>query len=203
MRSLLVAALLLLAGSPVDDAVAAFKAGEYGKAAEAAAAVKAEDPLYPRAQYIVGEARLALGEAAAAEKAFRAGLEKKADSGPLLTGLGRALTAAGSHEEAARTLEKAVKADPKDPVAHRAMGESLLARGKSAEARKALETSFKLDPKDPLTCRSLVELLVKQEDLDPAEAYAAKCKATDPRSAMGDFLQAIVLDRRGRGKDAI
>jgi tetratricopeptide (TPR) repeat protein len=203
--SLLLIAALLLAGdpTPVDDALAAFKGGEYGKAAEAAEKVKADDPLYPRARYLLGESRLALGDAAAAEKAFREGLEKKGESGPLLAGLGRALTAAGKPSEAAAPLEKALKADPKDPVAHRAMGECLAAQGKGPEARKSLETAFRLDPKDPLTCRALVEVLVKQDDLDAAEAYAGKVRAADPKGAMGEFLRGVVLDKRKKGKDAI
>ena len=203
MRSLLLVAALLLLGDPVDDALAAFKAGEYAKSAEIAEAVKPEDPAFPKSRYLLGEARLAAGDAAAAEKAFRAGLEKKADSAPLLTGLGRALAAAGKGEDALKEFQKAIKIDPKDAVAHRSLGECLAGMGKAPEARKSLEAAFKIDAKDPLTCRALVELLVKQDDLDAAEAYAAKARAADPKGAMGDFLQAVVLDKRKKGKEAI
>jgi len=203
LAALLLAPALALAADPVEEALASFKAGEYAKAAETAGAVKAEDPLYPKAQYLVGESQLALGDAALAEKAFRAGLEKKPESCPLLTGLGRALTVSGSKDDALKALQHALKVDAKDPAAHRAMGECLAAQGKGPDARKELEAAFKLDAKDPLTCRSLVELLVKQDDLDAAEAYAGKCKAADPKSAMGDFLQGVVLDKRKKGKEAI
>ena len=203
MRPLLVLALLLFAGEPVDDAMAAFKEGEYAKAAEAAEKVQADDPLYAKARYLLGESRLALGDAAAAEAAFRAGLGKKPESGPLLTGLGRALTATGAHEEAMKALEKAVKIDAKDPAARRAVGECLAAQGKGPEARKALEAAFNLDPKDPLTCRALVEILVRQDDLDGAEKYAAAMKAADPGGAMADFLRGVVLDKRKKGREAI
>jgi tetratricopeptide (TPR) repeat protein len=215
MKSLLVVPVLLLAAglaraggdstpaSSLDPAMAAFKEGDYAKAADAAAKVPAEDPLYPKAQYVLGESRLAQGDAEAAEKAFRAGLEKKPESGPLLTGLGRALTARGSNDEAMKSLQKALKIDAKDAVVHRALGECLAAQGKGPEARKELEQAVKLDPKDPLAARALVEHLVKANELDAAGKAAEACKASDPKGAMGDFLRGLVLDRSNKGKDAI
>jgi len=216
MRRLLpVPALLLAAGlafagdsvpsgpNPVDAAMAAFKEGDYAKAAEAVAKVGAEDPLFPKAQYVLGEARLAQGDAEAAEKAFRAGLDRKADSVPLLAGLGRAQTARGAHEEAMKNLQKAAKLDAKDAVVHRALGECLAAQGKAPEARKELEQAVKLEPKDPLAARSLVEHLLRQNDLDGAARAAEVHRASEPRGAMGDFLRGLVLDRSKKGKDAI
>src|SRR5258706_9763113 len=205
---LLLAAGLARAGdsapaASLDPAVAAFKEGDYAKAADAAAKVPAEDPLYPKAQYLLGECRLAQGDALEAEKAFRAGLEKKPESAPLLTGFGRALTARGAPDEGMKELQKALKIDPKDPVVHRALGECLAAQGKAADARKELEEAVKLDPKDPLTARSLVEALVKANDLAAAGKAADAHKAADPKGAMGDFLRGLVADRSNKGKDAI
>jgi tetratricopeptide (TPR) repeat protein len=202
---LAIPASLALAGdpSPVDEAMEAFKAGEYEKAAETAGKVAADDPLYPKAQYLVGESLLARGDAAGAEKAFRAGLEKKAESGPLLAGLGRALTAKGEPTAAEEPIRKALKIDAKDAVAHRALGECLAARGKTAEARKSLEQALKCDPKDPLAARALVEFLLKQKEPEAAQKYAEAHKAADPKGAMGDFLRALTLDRAGKDKEAI
>jgi len=202
------AALVLLAlparaGDSVADAMKLFEAGEYGKAAEAAEKVPAEDPLHARARYLAGESRLALGEAEAAEAHFRAALEKKPDAVPAQTGLGRALLARGRADEALPVLEKAVKADGKDVGARRALGECLAVKGKGPEARKELEAAQKLDPKDPLTARALAELLLKQGDAEAAGRAAEVHAKADPKSAMGPFLRGLALDRLGKGKEAI
>jgi tetratricopeptide (TPR) repeat protein len=189
--------------SPVDEAFQAYQAGEYAKAAEKAESVPAGDPLYARARYLAGEARLALGEAEPAEKAFRAALEKKPGSAPILAGLGRALTARGSLEEALKVLQEAVKADGKDAGARRSLGEAFAAQGKVPEARKELEAAAKLDPKDPLAARALVEILLRSDDLEAAGRAAEVHARSDPKGAMGDFLRGLVLDRSKKGKDAI
>jgi tetratricopeptide (TPR) repeat protein len=201
--SLLLAAPVALAGGAVDDAMAALKEGEYAKAAEIAEKVAADDADFAKARYVAGESRLALGENEAAEKAFREALDRKPDSVPVLSGLGRTLTAKGAHEEAMKLLNKAVAADGKDATAHRSLGECLAAQGKAAEARKELEQAAKLDPKDALAARALVECLVKAGELKPAARVAEAYRAADPKAAMGDFLRGLVLDRMKEGKDAI
>jgi len=201
--ALLLAAPLARAGGAVDEAMAALRSGEYAKAAEIAEKVGADDADFAKSRYVAGESRLALGETEAAEKAFREALDKKPDSVPVLAGLGRVLTAKGSHEEAMKLLTKAVAADGKDATARRSLGECLAAQGKAAEARKELEQAAKLDPKDGLAARALVECLVKAGELKPAGRAAETYRAADSKAAMGDFLRGLVLDRMKEGRDAI
>jgi tetratricopeptide (TPR) repeat protein len=201
--ALLLLALPALAGDAVETAMKHFEAGEYAKAAEAAEKVPPEDALFARARYLAGESRLALGEAEAAEAHFRAALEKKPDSIPVQTGVGRALLAAGKADEALPILEKAAKADGKDAVARRSLGECLAAKGRAAEARKELEQAQKIDPRDPLAARALAELLLKQGEAEAAGRAAEVHAKADPKSAMGPFLRGLALDRLGKGKDAI
>ncbi len=189
--------------SSVEQAMKAFQAGEYAKAVKAGNEVGAEDPLYARAQYIVGEGWLAFGDPDQAERSFRRALEKKPESAPLLGGLGRALLAKGSHAEAEGPLRAAIKIDAKDAMSRRALGECLAAQGKAADARKELELAVKADPKDPLSARAMVEFLVKQVDLDTAAKYAEMQVQADPKGAMGYFLRGLVLDRQKKDKDAI
>ena len=206
--SLLLAAVLLApAESPVEAALRHFEAGEYAKAVEAAEKVPAGDADFAKSRYRCGEARLALGEAEAAGKEFRAGLEAKPESGPLRSGLGRSLLAMAKFEEAEEALRKAVKIDPKDPASHRALGECILLRKRDGnafpEARKELELAAKLDPKDPLSARSLVEALLRNGETEPAGRAAEVHAKSVPKGAMGPFLRGLVLDRDGRSKDAI
>ncbi len=215
LRRLLVPALLLAAASatraqeaktepsPVDQAMEDFKAGEYAKVVAALEDLPAEDPRYPKAQYLVGESWLALGDGEVAEQVFRGLLAKKPDSSPLLAGVGRALTLQGKPDEAMEFLKKAVKADPKDAAARRAVGECLAAQNKPAEARKELEAAVRLDPKDPLTARALVEVCVRAGDTGAAGKAAEALRQADPKSGMGDFLVGLALDRKGDSKGAI
>lgn len=207
---LLAAAVLLLASlpapaedAPLDAALKSFEAGEYAKAAEAAAKVAADDPLYAKSRYLRGESLLALGDPAGAEKEFLAGLERKPESQALQAGLGRALLAEGQHEKALVPLQKAVKSDGKDPVARRALGECLLALQRTAEGRKELEQAVKLDPKDPLAARSLAEFLLRMGEAEAAGRVAEGLAKADPRSAMAPFLRGLALDRQGKSKEAI
>jgi tetratricopeptide (TPR) repeat protein len=202
--------LLAAAGSatageatPLDDALAAFEAGDYAKAAEAAEAVPAEDPESARARYVAGEARLVLGDAAKAEEWFRFVLERKPKAGPALVGLGRALTAQAKHEEAEKRLREAVAADAKDATAHRALGELLTAVDRLDEAKKALQAAQKLAPDDPFTARALVVALVKTDAIGAAEKTAAKLTKAMPKHPMGPFLEALVLEKRGKDDEAI
>ena len=203
--SLLLASAAALAGdpAPVDASLTAFKEGDYAKAAGIAEKVGADDPAYAKARYLLGEARLAAGDASAAEQAFRESLAKKADAVPTLAGLGRALQAKGSHEEALKTVQRAVLLDGKDAGARRALGEVLAAQGKAAEGRKELDQAVKLDPKDPLTARALVELCIKESNLGGALKAAERLVQADDKAPMGYFLRGLVLDKSGMDKEAI
>ena len=197
------AAFALAAGGPLDQAMDAFKQGDYAKTVEIAGAVKMGDAARPRAAYLAGEANLCLQQWDDAEKAFREVLAKKADSVPALVGLGRALTGKGSADDAIATLEKAVKLEGKDVAARRALGEARLAKGDLEKARADLDAAVKLDPKDPLTSRSLVECSLRSEKFDLASKEAERLAKAIPDHPMGHFLRGLCLDRDGKDKDAI
>jgi tetratricopeptide (TPR) repeat protein len=191
------------ADDPLAPALAAYKAGDYAKAAELASAVKTDDPARAKALYLVGEADLALEKWADAATAFQEILDKKADSVPALVGLGRAKVGDGLPDAGIATLEKATKLDAKDAVARRALGEARIAKGDADAGRADLEAAVKLDPRDPLAARSLVEALLKADRADAARKEAERIEKAVPDHPMGHFLAGYVLDRLGRDKDAI
>jgi tetratricopeptide (TPR) repeat protein len=201
--ALAVAAGAALAAGPLDDALAAFKAGEYDKAVEIAGKVPADDPQRAKALYLVGEAELAREGWDAASAAFQSVLDAKKDSVPAMTGLGRAQAGKGDREAAEKTLRRAVELDGKDVAARRALGETLLAAERTDDARKELEAAWKLDGKDPLTARALVEAHLRGGVPDAASKVADAFAKTAPESATAHFLKGLVLDRRGKPEDAI
>ena len=187
----------------LDAAMAHFEAGRFAEAATAAEAVPESDPAYARSRYLLGEASLVLGEAGAAEAAFRAGLEKKAGSGALLLGLGRALHAEEKDTEAVPVLEKAAAADPKSARARAALGTVRVATGKKDEGRKDLAAALKLDPADSEVARAVVEERIGAEDLPGAGRAAAAFAKARKDSPFGPFLGALVDDRAKRVDEAI
>ena len=199
----IISSALALAGGPLDAAMDAYRQGDYAKTVELASAVKADDAARPRAAYLTGEADLALEKWDDAAEAFQEVLGKKADNLPALVGIGRAQTGKGETGDAIKTLEKAVKLDAKDVAARRALGEARLAAGDAEKARADLEAAVKLDPKDVLSSRSLVEADIRGEKFDLATKEADRLTKAVPDQAMGLFLHALVLDRKGEHKDAI
>jgi tetratricopeptide (TPR) repeat protein len=198
-----VASSLAFAGGALDEAMEAFRSGDYAKAAELASSVRAEDAARPKAAYLLGETDLVLQKWDGALVAFREVLAKKSDSLPALVGLGRAQTGKGSADDAIATLEKAVQLDAKDVAARRSLGEARLAKGDLDKAKADLETATKLDPKDPLSARALVEVHVRAEKFDSAAKEADRLAKALPDHPMGPFLRAFVLDRQGKDRDAI
>ena len=191
------------AAGPVDDALAAFKAGEFEKSVEIASQVADGDALHAQALYLVGEAELARGRFAEAATAFEAVLAAKKDSVPALTGLGQAQAGAGEREAAQKTLRRAIQLDAKDAQPRRVLGETLLAAGDDDGAIKELQAAWKLDGKDALTARALVEAHLRKGSVDAASKVATAFSQTAPKSAMAWFLKGLVLDRKGEASDAI
>lgn len=199
----LCAAAAARAAGPVDDAVAAYRAGDFEKAATIASQVPEGDPARAKALYVAGEAGLARKRWDDAARAFEAVLAERKDNVPALTGLGRAQAGRGERDAAEKTLRRACELDAKDALAQRALGEVLLAADRVDEALKALEAAWKLDAKDPLTARSFVEAQLRKGSVDAAARTAAAFASAAPKSAMAWFLKGLVLDRQGETRDAV
>lgn len=200
---LLVAPGARAATDDVDKALAAFKAGEWKKVVEVTAAVPKDSADFGRAQYLCGETWLVLGDAPKAEACFLAVLEKKPNAVPAAVGLGRALTAEDKLDEAEQALQQAVKLDAKDAGAKLALGELHLRAKKAKEAKAELSEAYALDPKNPLVVRGYCDALWAENDNAKATLIAASLSKSQPKSAMGPFLEAIALERDGKDGKAI
>jgi tetratricopeptide (TPR) repeat protein len=211
MRTTLILFLAILAASPalaagerdrLDEAVAAFRDGNAKECLKKLDGIPSDSELRPKADYLAGEAWLSLGEAAKAEKAFRAVLAAKPDAVPARTGLGKALLALDKLPDAVEELKKAVKKDGKDVDARRTLGLALARAGESKDALAALRKAWKQDRKDPLTARALVEFLVREEKLEDAMSIAKAITKARKKEPMGYFLIGLVLDREKKTDEA-
>ena len=192
------------AGGSLDGAIAAFEKADYRAAIDLATKAEAEDDaLAPRARYLAGECHLALGEAEAAEKAFRRVVELRPEAVPAWSGIARALLRQKKTKEAREAATRAVELDAKDAEAQRTLGEAYLAEKNEAAAKKPLEAAYKLDRKDPRTVRALFEYHFRGDRIDKAAAIAQKLSKDVAQHPMGWFLRGVAADRAGDDDEAI
>lgn len=192
-----------VAGDTLDEALAAFRAGEYTRTLELAHSVPTGGEDHPRALFVAGETELLLGDAKAAEASFRGVLAERPEAVPALVGLGRALAMAGRFEPAREALERALAAEPADLAARRSMGELLTATGDLPKARELLLGVFEAEPRDPRSARALVGLLLRMEVAPDAMRVAEDFTVARPKHPMGWFLTGVVQETLGEDEAAI
>jgi tetratricopeptide (TPR) repeat protein len=112
----------------------------YGSAPEA--------PVSPAVQHAYDEARrlMRAGNAAEAERGFRALAQSNPDLGGPHANLGALYRKADKLPEAVAEGEKAVSANPKQPVYFNQLGITYRQNGQFAKAREAYEAAIALDP---------------------------------------------------------
>ncbi|MGH2451682.1 MAG: tetratricopeptide repeat protein, partial [Candidatus Limnocylindria bacterium] len=98
------------------------------------------------------------GDAEAAERSFRAALERWPEQPDALHELGVALLLREAVAEAVAMLERAAALRPDDPAYVADAGYARLRGGDIATARRHLERSRTLAPEDPVTAAYLAEL---------------------------------------------
>ena len=104
------------------------------------------DPQSAPAHYNLGSSLARGGRYAEAESHFRKAL-KVSPNTQTYTGLGILLAQLGRTDEAIANLQAAIKADPKNAVAHQKLGEVLETQGRTDEARGELEMAKSLGGK--------------------------------------------------------
>jgi tetratricopeptide (TPR) repeat protein len=101
----------------------------------------------------------------------------------LLRGLAR--LERGDLEKARDVLERAVRANPSEPLAHLLLAETALRDGHLAAAREEYRRVLILDPHDALAPIGLASVLYSEGSLDEAEAALAEAPLADPHLPEG------------------
>jgi len=198
---LLAAAVCAHAG--LDQAKEKFAAGDFTGALAAADGIPADDADFAKARYLAGEIHLLLGDPEAAERAFRAALEKRPGAEPVLVGLGRALLEREQAPEAVRVLEEAAKAAPESGRAICFLGIARMQESGGRKGRKEVEKGAQMAKDDPEVARASVVAYLRDEDTDDALRAAQRFAKAQPKSPMGPFLVAVVREREKKYDDAI
>jgi len=191
------------AAEQIDSAKDKFAAGDFTGALAAADGIPADDATYAKARYLAGEIHLMLGDAEAAESAFRDALAKKPGAEPALVGLGRALLERDQAAEAIKVLEEAVKAAPGSGRALCFLGIARMRQSDGRKGRKEIEKGALLAKDDPEVARVSVVAYLRDEDTDDARRAALRFQKAQPKSPMGPFLVALVQERDKKYDDAI
>jgi tetratricopeptide (TPR) repeat protein len=195
-------AALAYAGA-IDDAKEKFASGDFKGALGVAEGIAADDADYAKAQYLVGEIGLLLGDPEAAEKGFRAALAKKPGAEPVLTGLGRALLERGQAGEAVKVLEEATKAAPDSGRALCFLGIARMRASEGRKGRKEVEKAAQIAKDDPEVARASVVAYLADQDTEDALRAAQRFAKAQPKSPMGPFLVALVQEREKKYDEAI
>jgi class 3 adenylate cyclase/TolB-like protein/tetratricopeptide (TPR) repeat protein len=118
-------------------------------AEEACARARDRDPDAQEVHEAIGRLRLATGDAAEAESAYRQALAIVPGSPDAMIGLASALAASDRVEDAERSYKQAIAAQPRYGASHVAYGTFLYSRGRNKEAIAAYEQATILMPDNP------------------------------------------------------
>ena len=153
-----------------------------------------------RKQIRKGDAWLEDGRLSAAERAYRAALDKRPGDPRALVGLARALLASGEPEAALVPAQAALADEQRGAAA--VLAQALVAVGRGAEAGPVIDAAVEASPDDTALLALQAESRLARRDLFGARALAAGplAMADDPRERS---LAAWVLSRTGRHDAAV
>ncbi|HEX4606744.1 MAG TPA: tetratricopeptide repeat protein [Urbifossiella sp.] len=172
---------------PVDEAVAAYKAGRYKDAAALAEKAAAADPKDARAAFIAGSAYAQLRDNAAAAKAFSVALERNPKLTEAHDRRGDAFLKLGLFKAAVADFDVFLAAEPKDAADHWRRGIALYYVGRYDDGRKQFDLHRTVNPED-------VENSVWH--------YLCNAKATNLKKAREDLIP-VTKDTRVPMKEVL
>lgn len=149
-----------------------------------------------------GMQALRSGDLAAAESAFRKGLELDRDDETLRYWLGATLYASGDTAAAEREFQEVIKKSPGFANAHFSLGMIALARGQRSAAIEHLRSAVTSDPKLPEARLRLAETLRASGQLQAALPEYEAAVGLDPAIAEAWTGGAQTLIALGRRKEA-
>jgi class 3 adenylate cyclase/TolB-like protein/tetratricopeptide (TPR) repeat protein len=152
-------------------------------AEEACAAARALDSEAQEVHEAIGRLRLATGDTADSEAAFRQALTLVPQSPDILMGLAQALAAGGKTTDADRAFRDAIAAQPSYASAHTAYGTFLFTLGRAQDAVTAYERATVLTPDNPDAFNNLGIAYMLAGDFERASRALAQSLAIEPRRA--------------------
>ena len=150
----------------------------------------------------LGHATLETGDYAGAAGFYRRAHEQNESDFEALLGLGTAMSRLGAHDEAVRTLRKALAVSPGDPDARRELGNALVALGQPSLAIAEFEASF--DKKQDARCLNGIGVALDMmgEQVAAQEQYQAGLRLEPGNASIRNNL-ALSLAVSGKYPDSL
>jgi Flp pilus assembly protein TadD, contains TPR repeats len=158
-----------------------------------------------RAEQLQGETLAASGDYSAAQKHFRAALEKRPDLRGVHHALGELLLESGDYERAEAEFRAEARLTPGSAVTAYKLGVTLLHRGILQEAISELKRSNTLQPGMPETELELGRALHAAGEAEAAEHWLRKAlqhESSGSLAASAHFLLAEIYRKQGRVAEA-
>jgi putative PEP-CTERM system TPR-repeat lipoprotein len=188
---------------PADSVVpelteAMLQQGKFRKVIDEFGATPATTPIAKAAGLTgVGKAQFALGERAAAAKAFAAALAVNARYAPALVGQARLQAVGGNVGEAQSLVDAALAAAPKLGEAWTLKGDLLLAQAKRDEAVAAYREAIEVAPHEVAPRGSLIGLELDEGKQDQAVKDVAAITAIAPNHPETLYFNGLMAYREG------
>jgi len=189
------------AADPFTEAVEAHCRGDLSRADSLYREVLAAHPGHLDAEYLLGTALLQLGRFGEAVERLRAVAAQRGDVPDVHNNLGVTYKALGDWENAARSFQAALKADPRYAQALFNLGAVMEHRGLFADAEKCYRRAMDLHPDDE-TRWKLAATLTEQQKWGDAEAVYRDLPADGDRRLDRAVQLAFVLARQEKLDEA-
>jgi tetratricopeptide (TPR) repeat protein len=185
------------------QALLRMRRGQYSDAARLLEAIVAGEPRDFESWGNLGLCRFAAGDLGGAIEALDRSIALRTDQARFQDKWAEAHVAAGSGEQALRTVLQRAVDNPADPLIRltRARLEDLL--GRPDRAVSALEESLAIDPGFAPALAALAKLHERQNRLDEFAETISRLERTDPAHAELPLLRARLAYRRGELEQAL
>jgi tetratricopeptide (TPR) repeat protein len=158
-----------------------------------------------RKEQLLGEAAAETGKRDAAEKHFRAALEKRADLQGVHLAIGELYLTSGDYANAEREFREELRLTPGAAITHYKLGATLLERGRLEESLAELKLADRLRPEMPETLLELAKATAAAGDSRAAESLFQKVislEKTSELARIAHFQLAQLYRKLGRTADA-
>lgn len=186
-----------------QQAVAAYRGGDFPGAARLCEELLAFDPEHPAVLQLAGATALRQGRTDDAVQLFTAAVAAKPDDAGAQVNLGAALKAAHRLTEAAAAYREATVLAPENATAWYDLGNALQALGNDGEAADSYRRVLSLKPEHEHAAFNLGVLLLARDEPTEAAQLLAQVARQHPNSAAAQARLGFALRRAGNTEAAI
>lgn len=183
---------------PLDNATRMMQAGQFAQARQLLEQLVRDNPGAGRAHWLLGGARLNLGDPSGAEQAVRTAIRLDGGNASSLALLGEILDAQGRGTEAEAALRQALASDPSHIPAVTNLARLLLALNRAGEAHQLLDHFIQAVGQTPALLLMRAQSLLAMADYPRAILAFRQAVAAAPDSGSAQIGLAAALADSGQ-----